>query len=530
MKRRTSITAFLLVAVLLIGSLAGCAKQNTTTVSEDGGKYLYKVSMVNAKEGMQEDELYRHVTEKFNIDFEVLGVSYDNWTEKNRIWLSSGDMPDAVKWEFIYSDYLDFVNQKVVRALPDGYETKYPNFAKQVAASGISEMLKEKADGKLYATIPSYGFGSQAYQAGFDMNVDMYCLVYRKDWAEKLGIETAPMMEYEDVIDMARKFKEADLGNVGANNTVGIATTHEEAPNLFVTAFNSYYNRFHKVDGEYVYGMTEASTLEGLKSYAAVYEEGLLHPNFFAHEDDNVTSLFLTQKSGVFFKNCSGNLAFTRLKNNFKAANPDINPEEALALCWFTSPDGKVRGREGKNYWECTYYSPKMSEEKFDTFLTALDYLASHEAAMLRAYGFEGVDYTIEGDKITRLIEAREDGSYDLKAKYPSISLFGTLIGASFSDPKFRPTDGLDLHTVKSLNELGLAKLAGEGDFAMQDYELNFYSSDSYAKFLAANDTNAITLEIIMSGDVEGSWKKQIDKLNADITAIEKELNENIGG
>ena len=119
-KRRTSITAFLLVAVLLIGSLAGCAKQNTTTVSEDGGKYLYKVSMVNAKEGMQEDELYRHVIEKFNIDFEVLAVSYDNWTEKNRIWLSSGDMPDAVKWEFIYSDYLDFVNQKVVRALPDG--------------------------------------------------------------------------------------------------------------------------------------------------------------------------------------------------------------------------------------------------------------------------------------------------------------------------------------------------------------------------------------------------------------------------
>ena len=50
------------------------------------------------------DELSKHFQEKFNIEWEPIALTWDNWGEKNRIWINSGDMPDFVMWDFNYGD------------------------------------------------------------------------------------------------------------------------------------------------------------------------------------------------------------------------------------------------------------------------------------------------------------------------------------------------------------------------------------------------------------------------------------------
>ncbi|MBR7163367.1 MAG: hypothetical protein IKD21_00125 [Clostridia bacterium] len=521
------VLAFLLAAILTIGVLAGCGGKSKD-VSEDG-KYLYRVTMVNPKDNLTEDVVYQQISDKFNVEFEPLGVSYENWSEKNRIWLSSGDMPDAMKWAFNYEDYITYSEQGVVKALPDNFEKKYTNLAAIMQGNKTLDKLKESNDGKVYAFIPGYGFGTKAYEEGFDVNVDMYAFVYRKDWAKQLGIEFSPVMPYEDLMEAAKKFKEADLGGVGKDNTVGIAVHYTEAPNIFVTAYNSGYNKFYKdANGSYVYGMLQDDTKAGVLEYAKAYKEGILHPNFFAHQMDNVKSLFVTGKAGLYYENWSGNAAFTNLKKVFAEANPGVDPEEALGLCWFTSPDGKIHGRENADFWECTYYSPAMSDEKFETLLTVMEYLAGHDGAMLRTYGIEGVDYKMENDTVTRLIEPNNDGGYKMSNKYPGISIFSALTTTKFKDLKYASKDGLNMNSMKALNELGLAKLGGENALYMLDMDVQFYSSDTYAQFGAQVLTHNILLDVVMAENPEAEWTSQLAAIEADVKAIEKELNENI--
>lgn len=524
MKKFKTTTAFILMLIMVIGTAAGCSKGGDD-VSEDG-VYKYNITMINPKDNIKDDAYWDYITEKFKVDFDVIGVSYENYAEKNRIWLSSGDMPDAMKWNFNYSDYLKYSSEGVVKKLPDDYATKYPNLTSVMQKTGALEKLQSVNNGGIYAFMPNYGFGDQYYEEGYSMNVDLYAVAYRKDWAKQLGIEVGSIIDYDDLIDMAKKFKEADLGGVGQDNTVGIAVTQDEAPNIFVALHNSYYQKFHKVDGKYVYGLLEDSTLEGVKEYAKAYKEGILHPNFFVHKMDNIKSLFVSGKAGLYYENFKGVSAFTNLKTTFQETNPGIDPNEALGLCWIKAPDGKIHGQESANFWECTYYNPKMSDAKFDRLLTLVDYLASNETAIFRAYGFEGVDYEKEGDTYKRLIEPDEDGNYKVTAKYPSMALFGALTTPNFTNKEDIPKDTADPYTVKVLNELGRAKLSGEGDFAMQDFDVNFYTSDTYSKFLSAQSVNTILSETIMSEDIEGTWKSKMAEISDTAHAVEQEMND----
>ncbi|MBE7040529.1 MAG: hypothetical protein E7400_01020 [Ruminococcaceae bacterium] len=521
------VLAFLLAAVMVIGLLAGCGGSQKDEKTEDG-KFIYRISMVNPKEDLTSDPVYQFISDKFGVVFEPVGVSYENWSEKNNIWLSSGDMPDIMKWSFNYKDYMNFADQGIVRALPDDLETKYPNVAAVMKNNKTWDKLKESNDGKIYTFIPSYGFGTNVYEEGFDVNVDMYGFVYRKDWAEQLGIEFSTVMPYEDLMAAAKKFKEADLGGVGKDNVVGMAVHYTEAPNVFVTAYNSCYNMFRKnADGEYVYGMTQPVTKQGVMEYAKAYKEGILHPNFFAHKLDNVKSLFVTGKAGIYYENWTGTNAFKNFKKLFEESNPGLDADKVLGMCWFTSPDGKIHGRENTDFWECSYYNPDMSDEKFDKLLSVMDYIAGHDGAMLKNYGLEGVDYKVEGDTVTRLIPpTNEEGGYKMVDKYPSIGIFNSLISSSFSDKKFIPRDGLDMESMKTLNELGLAKLGGDRALSDVDLDVQFYSSDTLSKFNANVKTHEILLDVVMAENPEAEWEKQLAAFKDDAAALEKELND----
>ncbi len=534
------ILAFGLAALMLV-TCCGCEKAEKTAGKD--GKIKLTVGFPKAEDSWIGDEYYNFITDKTNVDLEFWTMPADSATEKARIWISSGDMPDMVYMEaFTVDEYLKYGEQGVVKALPKDMDEKYPNIGFVNSMSGVYDELKERANGEMYMVMrPSDHYKMfiedfrKAYAEGKDLRkmmsedpkymfIDSYGFAYRKDWAEKLGIKTDYIMEFDAFKDMAMKFKEADLGKVGKDNAVAIAVDYTEAPQIFVTAHNASYKYFHKDEetGKYVYGLLEDSTAEGVKEYAEAYRTGLLAPDFYTQKRADLNSVFCSQRSGIIFPKADITNLRT-LYNDFEKANPGLKGEDCIGVCWILSPDGTVHAREsgngGSSGW---FFNPEISDEKLEAALRLIDYCSSPEGGPQVRLGVPNVDYKQENGEYIVTREENEEGIVPtLDNKYPSYSLFRYL-----GNPHFDLSVDINPYAQKLANELKEAKLSNKLSVKKWDSDLDFYTEDDYVKFVAAYDVNNILAEIVVDdGDVEKIWEKKRKEIARAAEEVLKNMN-----
>jgi len=529
-----------LIMISIMGVvLSGCTGDKTNNKNE-AGKETITVGYPRADETWANDDYFKYITDKMDVNIEFRTLPYDSAAEKARIWISSGDMPDILWYGGIMMDeYVKYGKQGLVKALPQGWQEKYPNLGFSMAMTGISDTLEEIGEGEYYALIRPldnyYRYTEdfrKAYDEGKDLRammqepqykaIDDYGFAYRKDWAEQLGIETDYIMEYDKFIDMIKKFKEADLGGVGKENTVGIAIDYTEAPNFFVTAFNSSYKYIHKDEtGKYVCGLTEDETVEGIKEYANAYRTGILAPDFYTQKSQDLNSLFCSQRSGVIFPKANA-FYLRQLNSDFTKANPGLKAEDCIGVCWVLSPDGKVHGRSSGNYYGGYYFNPEMSDEKFDKVLSLADYVSSKAGGPQVMLGVPDVDYKVEGDYYSVLRERNENGTLDtLDKKYPSYTFFKNFLNTQYSQ-----TDEVDPYAVLLANGLADAKREYELSLLEWDDKRDGYTADDYVKFNAAYEVNAMFAEIVVSeGDIEDNWNKKRAEIDGAVKGVLENMN-----
>ena len=537
MKRKLALLLALMMATVALFS--GCDKKEAST--ENGERMTITIGYPNADETWTEDEYFKYITDKLNIDIKFQTLSATSATEKARIWISSGDMPDVVQQSaFQLDEYKKYANQGLVRELPKDWEEKYPNLGFAMNMTGIMDYMKEQNDGELFALVrPMDHYSSwiedfrTAYGEGKNLRemmnspeykyIDDYGFAYRKDWAEKLGIETDYIMEYEDFLEMARKFKEADLGGVGATNTVGITADYTEVPNFFVTAYNSSYKYFHKDEtGKYVCGLLEDSTAEGIKAYAEAYRTGILAKDFYTQKSADLNSIFCSQRSGIIFPR-SGLFYLRTLKADFEKANPGMNAEDAIGICWVLSPDGKIHGREAGNFFGAYYFNPELSDEKMEKILELADYISSPEGGPQVRLGVPGVDYKVENGEYIVTREANDDGVLEtLDKKYPSYEFF-----RNFLNPMWNNSVDPDPVAAEEVRNFKKAKLEHELSLLDWDEARDCYTADDYVKFNASYEVNGLFAEIVVGeGDIEKNWEKKKKEFEKDANSVAKNMNE----
>ena len=528
----------MMVATCFVGCSGGKKESNA-----NGERIKITVGYPKADNTWTNDEYFKYITDKLNIDIEFKTLSADSAGEKARIWISSGSMPDVVYSDFLVDEYVQYGKQGMVRELPEGWEEKYPNLAFAMEYTGIMDSLREKGDGTIYGLVrplDHYSAYTDDFRTAFengenireimDQNeykyIDKYGFAYRKDWAEQLGIETDYIMEYEDFLDMIRKIKEADLGGVGKNNVVGLAIDHTEAPNFFITAFNSSYKFFHidEKTGKYVCGLLDDETTQGVIEYAKAYKEGLISPGFYTQKPADLNSLFCSQRSGIIFPRAEVS-AVRSLNAEFAKANPGMNPEDCIGVCWVKSPDGKVHGREASNYYGAYYINPDISDEKLDRILALADYISSPEGGPQVRLGVPGVDYSEEDYSILR--EKNESGVYDtLDKKYPSYEFF-----RNFLNPLYNQTIETDVYARECMDNLTNEKRKHELSLLDWDDKRDAYAADDYVKFNAAYEVNAMFAEIVVSdGDIEKNWSKKRAEIKEAAKSVIKNMNEALLG
>ena len=535
----------MLLATLMIGSvLTGCGEKQQT--ASDDERVTISVAYPKADETWTQDDYYKYITDKVNIDIEFQALSSDSAAEKARIMISSGSMTDIVYTSsFMLDEYASYAKQGLVKGLPDDWKEKYPNLGFALEMTGVLDSLEDAGDGSVYALLRPMDHYTNyidefraAYKEGKDLRelmseqkylyIDRYGFAYRKDWAEKLGIKTQPIMEYDDFIDMVLKFKEADLGGVGADNTVGIAVDHTEAPNIFVTAFNSSYKYFNK-DGKdkYVCGLLEDSTTEGVKAYVEAYRSGVLSPGFYTQKTQNLNSLFCSQRSGVIFPRAEVS-ALRALNTEFEKANPGLKASECIDVCWIKSPDGKIHGREASNYWGVYYLNPDMSDEKLDRIMALADYISSEEGGPQIRLGLEGVDYKKENGKYVNIRPKDENGSIEsLDKKYPSNEFFRLFLNPLYMN-EVTETDPYARERMDTLVE---EKLKNDIAVLSWDAERDAYVADDYVKFNAAYDVNSMFAEIVVAdGDPEENWLKKRAEFEDAAKSVADKMNKELLG
>ncbi|MEF2243658.1 extracellular solute-binding protein [Paenibacillus sp. IITD108] len=515
--------------ILLATVLAGCSKgngsdngenqqpaQSPKTGDEQQGsqegatgfekRITFTATSVDVTENgnYTEDEIFKTLDEKFNFEYKLVPLSWDNWAERDRLWINSGDMPDMMFWDFNYTDYLNYSKQGLIKPLPDDYESKYPNLANSIKKSGIGDFLKSQdPDGRLYM-VPNVIYNNPVTETT-DIIIDSKVLYYRQDWAKKVGIQVGDTITMEQIAQLGKAFVEQDPGNNGAGKTIGLSSAPDQLFAAFVQPFNKHYKIFHKVDGKYVWGAFEDSTLEGVKNFEYYFKQGFMDKDFYTFKAQEHLEKFNAGISGMFVWGASAANVNERMQA-FDKANPDLDSLESIGIATIVGDDGKFYGEQNlMNFWTGEIFSPTLDDETFDRILTILDYIATPEGQRLIFAGIEGKDYEMNGEELVITREKDSAGNFKYIADmYPSYYFFYTKVilpdDWSARDPSLPAAvrdRAISMFRVKE-------KIT---DVVPPDYELILLSTPNKNKF-SINVVDAIVQALYSGKDIETAWEE----------------------
>lgn len=492
-------TIVLLLALALTLSCFGSALAEYDTPMTFTTSFIDTISA----DCYNDDAVYHWIMDRFNLNYEPYTVTWDNWAEKDRVWINGGTMPDLMEWNFDYTEYLTYVDQGMLAPMPDGWEETYPNLYNEVVATGCYENLK--VDGKVYALprVTLYMFPS----ISDPLSHTVY--YFRKDWANELGYDLdGKLIPMDTFKSFLKDCIDKDMAGNGA--TIGL-TAKSDYINNMATAY-VITKPFVKVNGEYIWTPTLEENIPYLEDVRTMYQDGLIDPDFYLDAKSDPKNKFASGLAAVLCEDgpCPH---FVYRKNEWLAANPDSDPGDvwnyigSFALC---ADNGEWRGESNTNYWTASIFNPDIDTELQARILALLDFTCTKEAQEVIAMGIPGVDFTYAEDgSYVILREASADGSYpDIKSIYPSCSYWYilTVLADSFTfvDPS------LDQYIRDSVNNMYAIKGAA-GGYAPLDMNYELFSSD--AKSIYSVDINNEMVRLILDpdADIAAEWNEFVE-------------------
>lgn len=515
-----------MLCILLTLCMTACSIAVSVPAGAQAPEPLYEehltitATSLDIEEGydFHQDPLMRFFEEKFNVTIELIPMSWANYIDRNRIWISSGDMPDMTFWDFNYSDYASYVEQGLIAKMPADLNDRYPHLAEALRLTQIADYCAEKMDGELYM-IPKVTF----YEMPADVITNHLSVYYRKDWAKALGYDFDMSISRAELDQFIADCKQMDPGGNGAGNTLGMVSETSKLLPVYLSSVYPYYDVFFN-DGEaYVWGPAQEGTLEALKRFKAAYDAGTFYKDFFtASAPSDYQHLFNAGLSGAMLYDAAFGRVWNVSKEFAKASGRKA--EECIGLAVLTDDEGVYHGKEVTNFWSATLFNPDISAEKLDRILAIMDYTCRPEVQDLINLGFEGTDYVVRADgtkEITR--EQDAEGNYvALVDKYKSFFYWAWL--AILWDNYDQNNPSIPSWSTDLVAEAYQLKAQGT-DIARIDFALQTFSGPYYDKAKSLDLSAELCELILMDGDIESNWKKWVDSKMSIINPTLEELN-----
>lgn len=223
--------------------------------------------------------------------------------------IASGDLPDAILCDKEMAAVL--IENEVVQDLRPTLDAFLGDSFYVKRAVDEATFTFGVENGKMYAFPITNNWYNQTQ-----------LLWVRQDWLNKVGKQVPTTIE--ELIDVARAFKEAKLGG---EDTVPFGCANDNAYYDFrgiLAAFGAVYDTWQqKADGTYEYGCVAPEMKDGLLCLQQMYAEGLLAPDFATggHLSQDVAN----SVCGMYY--ATGWHSVTDLKTNM------VNDPEAEWVC-----------------------------------------------------------------------------------------------------------------------------------------------------------------------------------------------------
>ena len=532
-KKSRIITVLLLVALML--QVVGCSNQTgtptTSTVAPTSASTAasttkdystpQKISWAVFGDPMKDinaDVFSKLYADKFNIQWDMITIPYDQWNEKIRVWANAQDMPDVAQWEYNNTDGAIYSEQGLIKKLPDDWQTKWTNVAAAFKGTGLGPILSEKFGGTYYLPRPIF-FGNKPTET-LVSNQGYYM---RKDWMTAVGAEIKPYYTVEEMMANARLIKQKDPGKLGTKNAP-IGGGVNELPQYFIYPLSTYSQNgseyYQDADGNFQWGPAAPETLAGLKYYQQAYDEGLLTSEFFA-PGMNAQENFYTKGVNAFGQAEHMAQVTLRFADNFQTSL-NLKPADWLSYAFNVGLDGKYHTPEIINTWGSLMFSKDLSTEKFERVMDVIDYSSTKQGQNEIRMGIEGTDWKLDanGDlqSLLKTGETAVSKYFSIRPFYSNMYILSDDFG--LINPSYpKEYRDLALNTYKTKYSLTDSTSLGK-----TNYDVFFYDSDARrrASFVLPDEYASL---VTSKGTMDDKWNKWVTEKMKFVKPVLDEMN-----
>lgn len=386
------------------------ATDATAPVDEHYDVTVSTYDIAKAMTDPQSDALLQKVQKDTNLTFKPLGVTWNDYNEKYKLWAASGQLPDMFLYEMTNGPTVSqWIKQGLVREIPESLYGKYPNLNKVL---NLPDAQSTKVDGKFYG-IPRLSKNSSdewALERGF---------IVRKDWMEKLGIQTPKT--FDEYLAMFKAFADNDPDGNGKKDTIGMTTNFLDVLNTTVKLGSAVPNLggWMQEDGKWIPAIASKGMSDYVTKYRKLYEEGALDKDFALLKAGDGGDKFAQGNVGALNIQIS-DASLKGMKDKWDKFPHNKSFEDSIAIlpAW-DAPDGSNYRFYGSTFYTEIYFNNKVDDKKLDSLLKFIDFELSDQGRDLFTYGIEGTDFKKENGKVENL----------KPLAYPSTGMFFMLNG-----------------------------------------------------------------------------------------------------
>jgi len=254
---------------------------------------------------------------------------------------------------------------------------EYPNLSKL-----RPEILRNSSvDGRIYAIYQERPLSRQG-------------IIYRKDWADRLGLDAPRTIE--QLYEMLRAFTHDDPDGNGKQDTFGLADRSDLVFGAFktVATYHGVPNGWGEQEGQLMPEFMFPEYIEAMNFFRRLHEEELMNRDFPVTAKTDQQELFIAGQAGVYV-GAMGDVNGLQLKAS------ELNPEALFDV------HNRIAGPKGDRVWATTGYGtlvlfPKSavtSEEELADILSFFDRLMEPEIANMLRWGIGGEHYTLQNGR-----------------------------------------------------------------------------------------------------------------------------------
>jgi putative aldouronate transport system substrate-binding protein len=322
------------------------------------------------------------IEEKTGYKLDIQWVPDSSYEERLNTAFATGSFPDAVRIGFQHlNQFKDAIrNDQFWEIGPylDQFEY-FSNFNEEILANSA-------VDGKIYGVYQGRPLSRQG-------------IIYRKDWADNLGLE-APTTT-DEFMEMVRAFTEDDPNGTGRNDTIGLADRSDLVYGGFKT-IASWFGTPHEwgeKDGQLLPEFMFPEFMDTLDFYREMHSNGYINKDFPVTSKQDQVALLTNGTAGAYVGSMED---VTSLYNDASALNPDI---EFDVHNYVEGPHGEFGVWAIPGFGEVVMFpkSSVESEEKLLSILGFYNQLMNPEIANILYWGIEGEHYEVIDGKASAI-------------------------------------------------------------------------------------------------------------------------------